>query len=112
MGLALHREPLGVDTGHLVRQAAILHDRVLQTMEALARGPWIADREFRMWVAEETAWLRALVEGGADTNENLIGRIAEIGGTVLIDASPGAGTYIEITVPLAAGTDRGAEHGV
>ncbi|MCO6010513.1 hypothetical protein NE236_36695 [Actinoallomurus purpureus] len=186
------------------RHARILHDRVLQTMEALARGPWIADREFRMRVAEETAWLRALVEGGADADEDLIGRlravvarkardalrvefngtmltespaewrsldgavcaalagaaeealtnvakhagvssavlrvgaepgvltlsvvdqgrgfdpsvehrgiglaesirgrIAEIGGTVLIDSSPGAGTYIEVTVPLPAVT--------
>ncbi|MEV0407910.1 ATP-binding protein [Actinoallomurus sp. NPDC050550] len=181
------------------RHARILHDRILQTMEALARGPWIADREFRMRVAEETAWLRALVEGGPDTDGDLIGllqgvvarkardglrvefngtmltespgwrsldasvcaalagaaeealtnvakhagvpaavlrvgaepdvltlsvvdqgcgfdpsaahqgigldqsirgRIAEVGGTALIDSTPGAGTYIEITLPL------------
>jgi signal transduction histidine kinase len=41
---------------------------------------------------------------GIGLAESIRGRIAEIGGTVLIDSSPGAGTYIEITVPLPAVT--------
>lgn len=49
---------------------------------------------------------------GVGLAQSIRGRIAEIGGTVLIDSSPGAGTYIEITVPLPAGAHRGAEQGV
>jgi signal transduction histidine kinase len=45
------------------RHARILHDRVLQTLEALARGNWVADPEFRAHIAAEAVWLRALVEG-------------------------------------------------
>lgn len=45
------------------RHARILHDRVLQTLETLARGRWLADPEIRAHIASEAAWLRALVEG-------------------------------------------------
>jgi signal transduction histidine kinase len=45
------------------RHARILHDRVLQTMEALARGDWVADPQFRAHIAAEAEWLRGLVEG-------------------------------------------------
>jgi signal transduction histidine kinase len=45
------------------RHARILHDRVLQTLETLARGDWVADKDFREHIATEADWLRALVEG-------------------------------------------------
>ncbi len=46
-----------------LRHARVLHDRVLQTMECLASGPWVADDALRAHVAAEAAWLRALVRG-------------------------------------------------
>lgn len=45
------------------RHARMLHDRVLQTLEVLARSDWIADGDMRAHIATEAAWLRALVEG-------------------------------------------------
>ena len=48
-----------------LRHARMLHDRVLQTMETLARGQWVPDRELRAHIATEAEWLRALVEGNA-----------------------------------------------
>jgi signal transduction histidine kinase len=41
----------------------MLHDRVLQTLETLARGEWSPDADLRAHLATEAAWLRALVEG-------------------------------------------------
>jgi hypothetical protein len=46
-----------------LRHAWMLHDRVLQTMETLAVGQWIADAALKARVAEEAVWLRGLVEG-------------------------------------------------
>lgn len=189
-----------------LRHARMLHDRVLQTMETLARGQWITDAGLRTRVAEEAAWLRGLVEGtddaaggdllgqlgelvsraardglhvefnyatirgsailgelgpersaalvgavsealtnvikhaatasavirlatepgalvvtvldhgrgfepatqpaGMGLTESIRGRVTEAGGTVRIDAAPGAGTYVEITMPLAPGPHR------
>ena len=45
------------------RHACMLHDRVLQTLETLARGEWSPDADLRAHLAAEAAWLRALVEG-------------------------------------------------
>ena len=45
------------------RHARLLHDRVLQTMETLARGRWVADDGMRALVAADAAWLRSLVKG-------------------------------------------------
>jgi signal transduction histidine kinase len=56
---------LARDTERL-RQARMLHDRVLQTMETLARGQWTADAALKARVAEEAVWLRSLVEGTAE----------------------------------------------
>lgn len=192
-----------------LRHARMLHDRVLQTMETLARGQWIADAALKARVAEEAAWLRGLVEGtdeaaggdllgqlsklaaraardglhvelnyatlrgsavlaaldprqsaalagavsealtnvikhaatasavlrltatpaalvvtvldqgrgfdpatqpeGMGLKESVRGRITESGGTVRIDTAPGAGTYLEITMPLTSGAHQ--EHG-
>jgi signal transduction histidine kinase len=194
-----------------LRHARMLHDRVLQTMETLARGQWIADAALKARVAEEAVWLRGLVEGtgeaaggdllgqlselaaraardglhvelnyatlrgsailaaldsqrtaalagavsealtnvvkhaatasavlrltatpaalvvtvldhgrgfdpatqpeGMGLTESIRGRITESGGTVRIDTAPGAGTYLEITMPLASGMHREHGHG-
>jgi signal transduction histidine kinase len=45
------------------RHARILHDRVLQTLESLAQGPWLDDNGIRAHVCGEAAWLRAFVQG-------------------------------------------------
>ncbi len=45
------------------RYTRMLHDRVLQTMEMLAKGDWLADHDVRSLVLEEAAWLRAVVDG-------------------------------------------------
>ena len=52
-----------------VRHARMLHDRVLQTLEAMGRGDLIPDPELRARVAAEAAWLRALV-AGSDTEHD------------------------------------------
>ncbi|MFK0288710.1 sensor histidine kinase [Streptomyces sp. NPDC090499] len=48
------------------RHQRILHDRVLQIMEMLARGDRRFDTGVRGQVAEEAAWLRDLVETGRE----------------------------------------------
>ncbi|MFF2847627.1 sensor histidine kinase [Streptomyces sp. NPDC058001] len=46
-----------------VRHARLLHDRVLQTLETLARTPWITDPGLRAQVRAEAVWLRGFVRG-------------------------------------------------
>jgi signal transduction histidine kinase len=194
-----------------LRHARMLHDRVLQTMETLARGQWIADAVLKARVAEEAVWLRGLVEGtdeaaggdllgqlgklaaraardglhvelnhatvrgsailaaldsqrsaalasavsealtnvvkhaatasavlrltatpvalvvtvldqgrgfdpatqpeGMGLKESIRGRITESGGTVRVDTAPGAGTYLEITMPLTGSVHRDSVRG-
>ena len=53
-----------------VRHARMLHDRVLQTLEAMVRGDLIPDAELRARVAAEAAWLRALVGGSANEHDD------------------------------------------
>ena len=43
---------------------------------------------------------------GMGLKESVCGRIAESGGTVWIDTAPGAGTYLEITMPRTGSRDR------
>ena len=52
-----------------LRHARMLHDRVLQTLEAMGRGDLIPDADLRARVAVEAAWLRALV-GGSDSEHD------------------------------------------
>ena len=40
---------------------------------------------------------------GMGLRQSIRGRITESGGTVRIDTAPGAGTYLEMTSPLASG---------
>ena len=44
------------------RYTRMLRGRVLQTMEMLAKGDWLADGDIRS-VTEEVAWLRGVVGG-------------------------------------------------
>lgn len=61
------------------RHARILHDRVLQTMETLARGTWISDATLRAHIAGEAVWLRALVQGDPlDQPGDLLAELQEI----------------------------------
>jgi signal transduction histidine kinase len=46
------------------RYTRVLHDRVLQTLEMLARGAWLTDLAVRAQVMGEAAWLREVVAGG------------------------------------------------
>jgi signal transduction histidine kinase len=48
---------------------------------------------------------------GMGLKESIRGRVTESGGTVRIDTAPGAGTYLEITMPLAAGLHRDSGRG-
>src|SRR5262249_1963917 len=51
----------------------MLHDRVLQTLEMLAKGDWLADRDIRSLVMAEAAWLRGGVAGESpDRPDNLL----------------------------------------
>lgn len=50
------------------RHARVLHDRVLQTLETLATGGWVADPDFRAHIATEATWLRSFVEGADVTD--------------------------------------------
>jgi signal transduction histidine kinase len=62
-----------------LRHARMLHDRVLQTMETLARGQWIADAALKARVAEETVWLRSLVEGTDEAaGGDLLGQLSKL----------------------------------
>jgi hypothetical protein len=54
------------------RQARALHDRLLQTLEVLARGTAIPDPSLRARVTEQAAWLRRFIETGlVDQDEDL-----------------------------------------
>lgn len=62
--LGLAREA-GV-AGERTKQARLLHDRVLQTLETLAHGRWVADAWMRDQVRAEAGWLRWLIDHGPD----------------------------------------------
>ncbi|MBV9383872.1 MAG: ATP-binding protein [Streptosporangiaceae bacterium] len=62
------------------RHARMLHDRVLQTLEALVHhGSIVADRELSSHIAAEAAWLRALVQGTPVSEPgDLLSRLQEL----------------------------------
>ncbi|MFI6316517.1 sensor histidine kinase [Nonomuraea sp. NPDC050556] len=61
------------------RNGRILHDRVLQTMEALVRDGWLADEQVRAHVAAEARWLRGYVRGDHDSSgSNLTASLEEV----------------------------------
>ncbi|GAA4067967.1 sensor histidine kinase [Nonomuraea soli] len=61
------------------RNGRVLHDRVLQTMEALVRDGWLADERVRGHVAAEARWLRGYVRGDHDSSgSNLTAALEEV----------------------------------
>ncbi|MEV4752494.1 hypothetical protein AB0K21_39575 [Streptosporangium sp. NPDC049248] len=61
------------------RNGRILHDRVLQTMEALVRDGWLAEEKVRTHVAAEARWLRGYVRGDHDSSgSNLTAALEEV----------------------------------
>lgn len=92
-----------------LRHARVLHDRVLQTMETLARGAWITDERLRAHIVEESLWLRALVRGDpVDQHhdlltalQELVGRKAGLGLDIrLMDASLRQAHAVRAGLPL------------
>lgn len=60
------------------RHYRLLHDRVLQTMDTLARGRWITDQQIQDHVSGEARWLRQLVGGQLDDQPDLITALASV----------------------------------
>jgi signal transduction histidine kinase len=72
-----------------LRHARMLHDRVLQTMETLAGGQWIADTALKARVAQEAEWLRGLVEGADEAaGGDLLGQLSELVARAARDGLP------------------------
>jgi signal transduction histidine kinase len=93
-----------------LRHSRLLHDHVLQTLETLARGSWIADIDLRAHVAADAAWLRALVEGTAPAAED--GSEPSDLGTALqrtVQAPLRTGLSIELNISALTTPDSGAQ---
>lgn len=94
------REAILVRDQERLRHARMLHDRVLQTMETLARGQWIADTGLKARVAEEAVWLRRLVEGTDEaTGGDLLGQLSE-----LVARAARDGLYVELNYATLRGS--------
>ncbi|MGW2057906.1 sensor histidine kinase [Streptomyces sp. NPDC001840] len=87
-----HQAQLATERERL-RHARLLHDRVLQTMETLARTPWIADAHLHAQVRAEAAWLRAFVRG--DHSAHSGGDLAD-GLTTLAEDMARIGQSVEV----------------
>ncbi|MFF3517297.1 sensor histidine kinase [Streptomyces sp. NPDC002573] len=64
--LALELARAGAVAEERTKQSRLLHDRVLQTLETLAHGRWVADTWMRDQVRAEAGWLRWLIDHGPD----------------------------------------------
>jgi signal transduction histidine kinase len=84
------------------RHARMLHDRVLQTLETLARGRWLDDPDFRTHIAGEAAWLRALVEGADPGQERDLLTALQL----LVHRNIGLGLRVELNSSQLRDTDR------
>jgi signal transduction histidine kinase len=94
------REAMLARNQERLRHARMLHDRVLQTMETLARGQWIADAGLKARVAEEAVWLRGLVEGADEaTGGDLLGQLSE-----LVARAARDGLYVELNYATLRGS--------
>ncbi len=60
------------------RHARALHDRVLQTLETLARGDAVGEPDARARVAEQAEWLRGYVETGRVQSDDLASGLAAV----------------------------------
>lgn len=86
---------------HRTRLATALHDRVLQTLEALGRGSVITDQAMRDRVTAQAAWLRRYVETGqTDQSEDL---------SVGLEAAARAATRAGLTVEICDARLRTAD---
>jgi signal transduction histidine kinase len=86
-----HAEALAAERQR-AHHARLLHDRVLQTLETLARGGWLPDETLRSHVASEAAWLRAFVEGQG-SREGSGDLIAEL--NALVQSQARMGLHVE-----------------
>jgi hypothetical protein len=74
------------------RHAWALHDRLLQTLETLARTATMREDELHGRVVEEAAWLRRFVETGElDQSEDLAAGLAAV-----VRAVAGAGVRVQL----------------
>ncbi len=74
------------------RHAWALHDRLLQTLETLARGTTMRGTELSDRVVEEAAWLRRFVETGeVDQSEDLSAGLAAV-----VRAVAGGGVRVQL----------------
>lgn len=86
------------------RTARVLHDRILQTLEALVRDGWIADAPARARVAEESRWLRAYLRGDdGDPGSDVLAALETV-----VRQAVGGGLHVEFNAGrLRASPDRG-----
>ena len=74
------------------RTARVLHDRILQTMEALTRDGWITDAGVRARVAAESQWLRAYLRGDdRDPADDVVAALEEV-----VRHAVGSGLSVEL----------------
>lgn len=88
------------------RHQRILHDRVLQVLEMLARGERRFDTGVRGEVALEAAWLRNLVETGREREPGNI--VGELEGLALGFAARGLRVEVNTASLAAAGNPQDA----
>jgi len=74
------------------RHYRLLHDRVLQTMETLARGRWITDQQIQDHVRGEARWLRQLISGELDDQPDDLNAALML----VIGAQAAAGLTVEL----------------
>jgi signal transduction histidine kinase len=112
---------------HVTLNAAMLHDASFRDLDPAGTEALVgAAHEILTNVAKHSGVMQALmrvsvtcaevtvsvldcgtgfdpstVERGIGLDESITRRIADVGGRTLIDSSPGGGTYVEVSVPLA-----------
>ncbi|MFC4123176.1 sensor histidine kinase [Nonomuraea zeae] len=84
------------------RTARVLHDRILQTLEALVRDGWIADDGVRARVAGESRWLRDYLRGDDAPDGDVVAALEAV-----VREAVGRGLHVEFNAGrLRASPDR------